>query len=99
MSRTLEIAIPVYKSKRFSYVRICDLKEEYERRQLNDWIFGHFQPLIQGEKGAIIDAVLLQDYERFIRGEKLPLTFEEICAILEASNDRKGKRYESSETS
>lgn len=82
MSTALETSIPVYKSKRYSYIRIKDLKEEFERRQLSDWIFGHFQPLIQGEKGAILDAIFLQDYERFIRGEKLPLTDEEVYAIL-----------------
>ena len=83
MRERLEYDIPVYKSKRYRYIRICDLKE-HDRPQLERWIFGHFQPLIQGEKGATIDELFFEDYERYLRGEKLPLTFEEVLAIMQS---------------
>ncbi|RPJ69203.1 MAG: hypothetical protein EHM20_16655 [Alphaproteobacteria bacterium] len=73
--------IPVYKSTRYEYIRIGDLKEEHERLELNRWIFGQIQPLIQGEgKGvpATLDAVFLDDYKRFLKHKdgKLPLDSE-----------------------
>lgn len=67
MRITLEI--PVYKSQHYEYIRIKDLKEGYERLELERWIKGQIQPLIQGEgKGvpAILDAVFLDDYYRFL---------------------------------
>lgn len=85
MRETLEI--PVYETKRYKYIRISDLKEEYERRQLNEWIAGQLCPLIQGEgKGvpAILDAVFLFDYERFLKNKDLPLTDEEKYAIIKS---------------
>lgn len=71
MRNTLEI--PIYKSVRWTYIRIKDLKEEYERQELSRWIFGQFQPLIQGQgKGvpAILDAVFLEDYLRFLETKR-----------------------------
>lgn len=73
---TLENGIPVYKSIRWEYIRVGDLKEEFERKELERWVFGRFQPLIQGEgKGtpAILDAVFLSDYLEFLESKKLPL--------------------------
>jgi hypothetical protein len=64
--------IPVYKSRRWEYIRISDIKEDWRRKELDRWIFGQFQPLIQGEKGAIIDAVFLHDYKLYL--ETRPLT-------------------------
>lgn len=67
MRITLEI--PVYESKHYKYIRISDLKEGYERLELERWIHGQTQPLIQGEgEGvpAITDAIFLHDYERFL---------------------------------
>ena len=78
----LEYDVPVYQSKNYRYIRIGDLKEA-DRPQLEGWIFGYFQPLIQGEKGAIIDAVFFDDYERYIRGEKSPLTNTTEYGILD----------------
>ncbi len=72
----MEYDIPVYENKRCKYVRISDLREE-DRGQLERWIFGCVQPLIQGKKGAIIDAVFFEDYKRYLNGEKSPLTEEE----------------------
>lgn len=66
---TKTIDIPVYKSIHYEYIRISDLKEGYERLELQRWIHGQTQPLIQGEgKGvpAIQDAVFLSDYMKFL---------------------------------
>lgn len=63
MRKTLEI--PVYESKRWKYIIISDLEKE-KRRQLEDWIFGRLQPLIQGEKRTINDAVFLEDYLNYL---------------------------------
>lgn len=62
--KTLEI--PVYKSKHYEYILIRDLKEGYERLELEQWIHGQTQPLIQGEKETIQDAVFVDDYLRFL---------------------------------
>lgn len=67
MSRTLEI--PIYKSKHYEYMRIRDLPEGYERLELERWIFGKTQPLIQGDgKGVreIQDAVFISDYLEYL---------------------------------
>ena len=61
--------IPVYETKHYKYIRISDIKEGYERLELERWMFGQTQPLIQGEgEGvpAIQDAVFLEDYFRFL---------------------------------
>lgn len=76
----MTLEIPIYETPHYKYVRISDLKEEWERKQLERWIFGHTCPLIQGEgKGvpAILDAVFLSDYENYLRGAKFPLTQED----------------------
>jgi hypothetical protein len=62
--------IPVYESRRWKYVRTSDIKEEFRRLELARWIFGQTCPLIQGENGAIIDAVFLHDYERYLETHK-----------------------------
>lgn len=64
-----EIDVPIYKTQHYTYIRIGDLKEEYERSELSRWIYGQTCPLIQGEgKGIreIQDAVFLDDYYRFL---------------------------------
>lgn len=61
--------LPIYKTEHYTYIRISDLPEDYTKRELEHWIKGQTQPLIQGEgKGvpAILDAVFLHDYERFL---------------------------------
>lgn len=71
MRDTLEI--PVYKTPHYTYIRISDLKEESDRRELEEWIFGQTQPLVQGAgKGvpAILDAIFVWDYKRFLRHKK-----------------------------
>jgi hypothetical protein len=76
MRNTLENGIPVYKSMRYEYIRVSDLKEEFERNELDRWVYGRFQPLIQGMgKGvpAILDAVFLSDYLEFMELKKLAL--------------------------
>ncbi len=63
------IDIPVYKTPHYEYVRISDLKEGYERLELERWMYGQTQPLVQGEgKGvpAIMDAIFVWDYSRFL---------------------------------
>ena len=73
MSDTLELTLPVYESKHGNYIRISDLPEGYERLELERWIFGKVQPLIQGKgKGvpAIQDAVFLEDYREFLKYRK-----------------------------
>jgi hypothetical protein len=65
----IELDIPIYKSVHYEYIRISDLKEEYERLELERWVFGRFQPLIQGQgKGvpAILDAVFVSDYMKYL---------------------------------
>jgi hypothetical protein len=67
--QVLEIDIPVYETEHYKYIRISDLKEEYEKLELTRWIFGQTQPLIQGKgKGvpAITDAIFLHDYIKFL---------------------------------
>ena len=70
--------IPVYKSTNYDYILIRDIPDAYERLELEQWIKGQTQPLIQGEgKGvpAILDAVFVWDYQRFLdyRAGKLVL--------------------------
>lgn len=60
-----EIDIPIYRSRKYEYVRISDLPDEFARLELERWIFGKIQPLIQGEKGTIQDAVFLEDWKEF----------------------------------
>ncbi len=69
----LEYDIPVYETRRFRYIRVCDLHPE-DQGQLERWIFGYVQPLIQGEKGALLDCVFFDDWIRYLNGEKSPLT-------------------------
>lgn len=57
--------VTIYKSKRYTYIRIADLPEEWERIALDRWVFGKLQPLIQGETRTIIDAVFLDDFMEF----------------------------------
>lgn len=68
------VSIPIYKSRKYKYIRIKDLKEEYERAELSRWIFGQLQPLIQADgKGEreIQDAVFLEDYLTFLNKKKI----------------------------
>lgn len=67
--RNLMAKIPVYKSAHYEYILIRDIPEAYERLELEQWIKGQTQPLIQGEgKGvpAHLDAVFVHDYQRFL---------------------------------
>lgn len=71
---TLEYGIPVYQSKNHTYIRTSDL-QGYERLELERWVFGKVQPLIQGEEGAIIDAVFLYDYLEYLSYRKGDMAF------------------------
>lgn len=59
--------VPSYESKHGSYMLIRDLKEAYERLELERWVYGKVQPLIQGEKETIKDAVFMTDYIEFLK--------------------------------
>ena len=64
----MDNAIPVYESKNYRYIRISDIGG-YEARELEAWVKGKTQPLIQGEgKGVreIQDAVFYEDYLLFL---------------------------------
>lgn len=61
----IDYDIPVYKSVHYRYIRISDLREE-DRGQLERWVFGKFQPLIQGKEGALQDCVFLDDYKAYL---------------------------------
>lgn len=65
-TQNTELDVPIYESKHYKYIRISDLSQGYVKLELAVWVKGKLQPLIQGEEGAIIDAVFYDDYLEFL---------------------------------
>lgn len=60
------IDLPVYHAKSFDYVRSSEMENEFERLELERFMFGQTQPLIQGPDGTWNDCIFLWDYVTFL---------------------------------
>ena len=65
-----QVDIPIYDSGSFEYIRISDIQDLQDRRNLRDFMYGQTIPVIWDNEYSLLDAVYLWDYLNYLSAKE-----------------------------